>query len=241
MSAIACDGPERGVTHEVITANNHVTVQGAPVFKRNAPHPVPKDPVISTPEKKARIGITVCNSYEHIPTETVTSNAADCVNNTSALQQDTTLVPSFGICQSQKQGACNGPTEETMVQNKKMTDDKNPKETSFEKIQISADEQRSNCREAVDCFFLGRKRTKNKPVSVTSHLSDDDKQGTLETEDMIDPKRKKSDHTSFCTVAKELDRSECKSDTVAASAESKILSNSTENKQEEESKTVSFF
>ena len=241
MSAIALDGPARGVAREVITANNNLTVQEAPVFIWDAPQPVAKDPVISTPDKKAPTGIKVCNSYEHVPTETVTSNAADCVNNTSALQQDTTPVPPFVICQSQKQGACKGPTKETMVQNKKMSDNKNPKKTSLEKIQINADEQRSNCKEAFDCKVLGRKRTRNKPVNVTSHLCDDDKQNALEAEDIIDPKRKKFDHTSCCTVAKELDRSEGKSDAaVAASAESKIPSSATESKPGEESKTVSF-
>ena len=244
MSVIARDGPERGITqiatNEIITANNHVTVASGPFFTWDPPHnePVAKDPVISTPDKKTPIGITVCNSCE-VRTEMVTSNAAGGVINTSVPQQNTTSVPPLGICQSKKQGACYGPTELTTLLNVQSSGDKNLKEASFDKVQSFESE------EATVSKVLGRKRAMNKAVNVTLRLPDDNKKSAPEARDITDPennKKEKPDHTCCSTVPIErLDGSDCERETVAASRGSRILLSSTESKQVEEGKTVSFF
>lgn len=243
MSAIARDGPARGVTQTTtneITANNHVTAAGAPLFTWDPPHnePIAKDPVISTPDKKAPIGITVCNSCE-VRTATVTSNAADCVKNTSKRQQNTAAVSPLGICQTQKQGSC-GPTERATVSNLEISSDKYPKETSFDQV------QRFESEEATVSKVLGRKRSRNIPLTVPLRLPDDNKQSFLEARGIICPvhhNMKNSDHKCCSTVPKEgLYGSVCERDnTVAASRESRILLSSTEIKLAEEGKTVSFF
>ncbi|KAL9964591.1 hypothetical protein ACROYT_G028248 [Oculina patagonica] len=232
MSVVARDGPERGVpqiaTNEIITTNNHVTVEGAPPFTWDPPCNEPKaeDPVISTPDKKAPIGITVCNPCE-VRTETVTGNVANCVKSTTVPQQNTSSVPPLGVYQSQTQGACYGPTERATVTNVEISSDKYPKETSFDQV------QRFESEGANVGKVLGRKRSRKQQLNTRSSF--------LEARGIICPvhhNMENSNHKCCSTVSKErLGGRDCERDTVATSRESRNWLSSTENNQVEKSKT----
>lgn len=241
MSLIARDGPERSLTqtptNEIVTFNNDVPISGVPVFTWGPPQsePVVKDPVMSTPEKKVPIGISIRNSCE-IQTETITSNTAECVKSTFERQEEATTIPPV----SQK-GSCYEPAESTTLQKVGISGEKHCEESSFDKVQFNANKKRSDSEEARD---LKRKGARTKPAQVTLCLPADDKRSGFKAQEMLGPvnhESEKSDHAYRCIQSKERpDASDCERDTMATSKESKIFSSSTETKRVEEDNSVSF-
>ena len=246
MPLLARDGPERSLTHiptnETITYSNDVPLSGGSVFTWGPSHsgPVVKDPVISTPEKKAPIGIAIRDSCE-IQTKTVISNTKECVKTTSERQEEATTVPHV----SQKhQGSSYEPAESTTIKKVEITEENHLQEISFDKIQLNANKKRSDSEEATSSKDLGHKNTRSKPVQAALRLSTDNKQSGFKTQEMLSPanfESEPSDHESHCIQLKERPNVEdCEHDTMATSKESKISPSSAETKRVEEDNSVSF-
>lgn len=247
-SLMARDGPERSLTqtsaNETTTLNNGVPPSGGSVFTWAPPHSVPvaKDPVISTQEKKAPIGITVGDSCE-IQTKTVISKTDKSVKNTSERQEEATTA----LHVSKKQQGCYyEPAESTTSKKVEISGEKYFQESSFGNIQLNANKRRSDSDDATINSDFGEKRTKTKPVQATlCHiLSADKKQSGFKTQETLGPanfESEKSDHECLCIQPKEgLNAEHCELDPMATSKESTISSSSAENKRVEEYKAVSF-
>lgn len=244
MSTIARDGPERSLTHiptnETKTFNNDVPLSGAPVFTWGLPYSEPaKEPVISTAEKKAPIGITIRDPCE-IQTEFITRNRNECVKSTSKLPEKPTTFTHM----NQKQGSCYGIAESTTLKKVEISEEKHLQENSLDKVQLNANKEHSDSEEATITEDLGQKRTRTKPVQVTLCPSADNKQSGFKAQEMFGPvhfESEKSDHECRCIQSKERpDVKDCEHYTVAPSKESKILLSSKETKRVEEDNSVSF-
>lgn len=246
-SLIARDGPERSLTqisaNETITLNNDVPPSGGSVFTWGPPHSVPvaRDPVISTPEKKAPVGITIRDSGE-IQTEKVISNTDESVKTKSERQEEATTAAHV----SQKQQELYfEPAESTTSKKVEISGEKHFQESSFDKIQLNANKKRSGSEDTTISKDLRQKRTRTEPVQATLCLSADNKHSGQETQEMIGPANfgnETSDHECRCIQPKERpDAEDFKHGTMATSKESKISSTSTESKRVEEDKSVSCF
>ena len=246
-SLIARDGPERSLTqisaNETITLNNDVPPSGGSVFTWGSPHSVPvaKDPVISTPEKKAPVGITIRDSCE-IQTKKVISNTDESLKTTSERQEEATTAPQL----SQKQRwSYYEPAESATSKKEEISTEKHFQISSFDNIQLNANKRRSDSDDATISNDLGGKRTRTEPVQagLCHGLSADNKQSGFKTQEMLCPvnfESEKSDHECHCIQTKERpDAEEC--DTMSTSKEDKISSSSAEAKSVEEDKSVSIF
>jgi len=237
MPLIARDGPERSLTqtptNETITFSNDVPLSGGPVFSWAPPHSVPvvKDPVISTPEKKAPIGITIRDSCE-MQTKTVIMKTEECVKSTSKRQEDATTVPHV----SQKQQG--SPYKPANIRKVEISGKNRFQESSFDSSELNANKKLSDSEEATSRKYLGQKHTRMLCLSA-----DDKRSGfkTQETLGLANFESKKSDHENHCIQPKEPpDAKDRKHDTVASPKESKIMSSSAETNRVEEDNPVSF-
>ena len=227
MSLIARDGPERNLTevsaNETINISNDAPLSGAPVFTWGPPHTKPevKDLVNSAPEKKAPTGIPIRDPCE-LHSETITSNTDECVKSTSERQEEATTIPHV----SQKQGSCYEAVESTTSKEVEISGEKNSQEGSFDKVQLSANKQRSDSEEVTICKDLGQKRAKIEPVQVTSCA--------LQARCSLDPANHESEKFGHpyrsIKPHKRPNVSDCERDTMSTSKESKMFSSSTEAK-----------
>ena len=233
MLTIARDGPERSLTHiptnETITFNNDVPLSVSHVFTWGPPHSEPaKEPVISTAEKTAPIGITIRDPGE-MQTELITRNTNECVKSTSRLPEKATTFTHMSL----KQGSCYGIAESTTLKKVEVSE-----ENSFDKVQLNANKKHSDSEEATITEDLGQKRTRTKPVQVTLFPSADNKQSGFKAQEMFGPVHFESEISG--RSKERPDVKDCEHDTVAPSKESKILSSSKETKRVEEDNSVSF-
>lgn len=238
-SLIARDGPERSLTqiptNKTITLNNTVPPSGASVFTWGPPRvPVVRDSVITTPEKKAPVGITIRDSCE-IQTKNAISNTDESVKTTSERQEEATAAPHV----SQK------PAESTTSKKMEISGKKHFQESSFDKVQLNANKKRSDSEGATISKDLGQKRTRTEPVQVTLCLCADNKQRGFKTQGTIGPgnfENETSDHEGRCIQPKKRpDAEDYEHDTMTTSKESKMSLTSSETKRVEEDKSVRFF
>ena len=238
MLTIARDGPERSLTHiptnETITFNNDVPLSVSHVFTWGPPHSEPaKEPVISTAEKTAPIGITIRDPGE-MQTELITRNTNECVKSTSRLPEKATTFTQMSL----KQGSCYGIAESTTLKKVEVSEEKHLQENSFDKVQLNANKKHSDSEEATITEDLEQKRTRTKPVQVTLFPSADNKQSGFKAQEMFGPVHFESEKSG--RSKEQPDVKDCEHDTVAPSKESKILSSSKETKRVEEDNSVSF-
>lgn len=238
MLTIARDGPERSLTHiptnETITFNNDAPLSVSHVFTWGPPHSEPaKEPVISTAEKTAPIGITVRDPGE-MQTELITRNTNECVKSTSRLPEKATTFTQMSL----KQGSCYGIAESTTLKKVEVSEEKHLQENSFDKVQLNANKKHSDSEEATITEDLEQKRTRTKPVQVTLFPSADNKQSGFKAQEMFGPVHFESEKSG--RSKEQPDVKDCEHDTVAPSKESKILSSSKETKRVEEDNSVSF-
>ena len=245
-SLIARDGPERSLTqipaNETITLNNTVPPSGASVFTWGPPRvPVVRDSVITTPEKKAPVGITIRDSCE-VQTKNAIINTDESVKTTSERQEEATTAPQ--VSQKQERSYYK-PAESTTSKKKEIGGKKHFQESSFDKVQINANKKRSDSEDATISKDLGKKRARTEPVLVTLCLCADDKQSGFKAQETIGSGNfadETSDHECRCIQPKERpDVEDCEHDTMTISKKSKMSSSSSETKRVEEDKSVSFF
>ena len=238
MLTIARDGPERSLTHiptnETINFNNDVPLSVSHVFTWGPPHSEPvKEPVISTAEKTAPIGITIRDPGE-MQTELITRNTNECVKSTSRLPEKATTFTQMSL----KQGSCYGIAESTTLKKVEVSEEKHLQENSFDKVQLNANKKHSDSEEATITEDLEQKRTRTKPVQVTLFPSADNKQSGFKAQEMFGHVHFESEKSG--RSKERPDVKDCEHDTVAPSKESKILSSSKETKRVEEDNSVSF-
>ena len=238
MLTIARDGPERSLTHiptnETITFNNDAPLSVSHVFTWGPPHSEPaKEPVISTAEKTAPIGITIRDPGE-MQTELITRNTNECVKSTSRLPEKATTFTQMSL----KQGSCYGIAESTTLKKVEVSEERHLQENSFDKVQLNANKKHSDSEEAIITEDLEQKRTRTKPVQVTLFPSADNKQSGFKAQEMFGPVHFESEKSG--RSKERPDVKDCEHDTVAPSKESKILSSSKETKRVEEDNSVSF-
>ena len=238
MLTIARDGPERSLTHiptnETINFNNDVPLSVSHVFTWGPPHSEPvKEPVISTAEKTAPIGITIRDPGE-MQTELITRNTNECVKSTSRLPEKATTFTQMSL----EQGSCYGIAESTTLKKVEVSEEKHLQENSFDKVQLNANKKHSDSEEATITEDLEQKRTRTKPVQVTLFPSADNKQSGFKAQEMFGHVHFESEKSG--RSKERPDVKDCEHDTVAPSKESKILSSSKETKRVEEDNSVSF-